>query len=90
MGELRTDETGLHSVDCECPRCEDGYRPTELERATARRALAIRRAAEARKIAEEAGKQPVLRPRLEPPRAPVPLTPEQWKELEELRKGLKK
>jgi hypothetical protein len=39
---VRTDATGLHAEDCECPTCETGYRPTELERAVARRSLEAR------------------------------------------------
>lgn len=31
-------ETGLHAVDCECPRCEAGNRPTMAQRWAARRA----------------------------------------------------
>lgn len=50
----KTDETGLHAVDCECVRCESGYRPTELERAAARRTLALRNARLAA-IARKAG-----------------------------------
>jgi|WetSurMetagenome_2_1015567.scaffolds.fasta_scaffold03424_7 hypothetical protein len=46
-----TDETGLCSPDCDCPRCEAGFRPSERERAIARRSLAL--AIEARRrIAE--------------------------------------
>jgi len=44
---ITLDETGLCAEDCTCPRCEAGYRPTPLERAVARRALKLRRAAAA-------------------------------------------
>jgi hypothetical protein len=58
-GEVITDETGLHAEECSCVICETGYRPTRLERATARRALALQRQAEqieaeAKRKAEEA------------------------------------
>jgi hypothetical protein len=42
LSDLRA--AGLHAIDCECPTCDAGYRPTELERACARRALAARAA----------------------------------------------
>ena len=44
---ITLDETGLCAEDCTCPRCEAGYRPTAQERAVARRALKLRRAAAA-------------------------------------------
>ena len=37
------DETGLHSPDCECMRCESGFRPTSAERWHAEQALLRRR-----------------------------------------------
>lgn len=49
---ITTDETGLHSIDCECSTCEVGLRPTDQERWTARRALALRRQAEAKRAAD--------------------------------------
>jgi len=88
---VKTDETGLHAEDCDCVRCDAGYRPTPLERAAARRALALRRAEEARRALEAAKKvERPIRPRLEPPRPIVPPTPEQWDELRKLRKDLGK
>jgi hypothetical protein len=86
MSQVKTDDTGLHSTDCDCARCDAGYRPTELERSAARRALAIRRADEARRAAIEEPKR--SRPRLEPPRKVDPPTPEQWIELERIRREL--
>lgn len=42
-GNVQLDETGLHARDCQCLRCETGYRPTETERYRAAEALRIRR-----------------------------------------------
>jgi hypothetical protein len=50
---VKTDETGLHAHDCECVRCATGYRPTELERMVARRALMQRVAAQAKESRAE-------------------------------------
>jgi ubiquinone biosynthesis protein UbiJ len=49
---ITTDETGLHSIDCECSTCEVGLRPTEGERWAARRALGLRKQAEAKRAAD--------------------------------------
>ena len=78
---VKMDETGLHAEDCECVRCSIGFRPTELERATARRSLALQRAIAA-KLA------------LPPPAAPLPrrhiciehVTPATPAELDELKR----
>lgn len=48
----RTDETGLCARDCGCPQCEVGNRPTERDRAVARKALALRLASQERKDAK--------------------------------------
>lgn len=89
---VRTDETGLHARDCPCVHCENGYRPTELERATARRALNLRLAAEAKRKAEEAakaaGKKPAQRPVWVSRPMPPPLTPEQIEDLRKERERL--
>jgi hypothetical protein len=53
---ITTDETGLHSIDCECSTCEVGLRPTEGERWAARRALALRRQVEAKRAADALAK----------------------------------
>ena len=85
---VMTDETGLHSIDCECVRCDAGYKPTPGEREVARRALAHRLAAAARAAAGE--EPPPVRHYLRgypPIRKP---TPEEWAELEQLRKGIGK
>lgn len=80
--QVVTDVTGLHALECECVRCDAGYRPTELERSAARRALAMRLAAEEKAKREAEGLFKPERPRLQPPR-PVRLpTPA---ELDELR-----
>ncbi len=51
----RLDETGLHHIDCDCARCEAGFRPTMRERWVARRALDdLRRRALAAKTAASA------------------------------------
>jgi hypothetical protein len=43
----RLEEDGLtHRRDCECVRCDAGYRPTEHERAEARRRFGAQRARE--------------------------------------------
>ena len=47
-------ETGLHSEECECARCQLGFGPTREDRWAARAALA--RAAQRRKAASEAAK----------------------------------
>jgi hypothetical protein len=75
-GEVITDETGLHAEECSCVICETGYRPTRLERATARRALALQRQAEqieadAKRKAEEAKRPRFMRPIIEPLRVPI-------------------
>jgi hypothetical protein len=38
-GAIQLDETGLHSVDCQCIRCEAGFRPSEMQRHYARQRL---------------------------------------------------
>lgn len=92
MGSVVTDETGLHAEECECPTCEAGYKPTPLERAAARRALAIRRADEAKRAAAAAAKDAKnvkpQRPRLEPPRKVTLPTQDEWDELQRLRKEM--
>jgi beta-glucosidase-like glycosyl hydrolase len=85
---VKTDETGLHALDCECVRCDAGYRPTELERAAARRALALRAAAKARLVLPQpAGRLPGKQ---EEARVIVPATIEQLNELREERKGFRR
>jgi len=87
---VKTDDTGLHALDCECIRCDAGYRPTELERAAARRALTLRLADEEKRKREAAG---LIRPearRAEVPRVIVPPTAEEFEELRKLREGLKR
>jgi hypothetical protein len=89
-----TDETGLHAETCECSQCEIGNRPTELERAAARRALAARRAAEeraARKaVAAKVAGTSVAKPRImaEAPRGWTPPTAREWEELQQLRETM--
>lgn len=68
---ILTDETGLHSVECGCERCEAGYRPTDLERSAARRALALQLAARARIEARNAP-PPAPAPRRDLPSYPMP------------------
>lgn len=82
-----TDETGLHAVECECVRCDSGYRPTELERSAARRALVLQRAALA-KLARPPAAAPL--PRVVGPRVVCKPTPEEFEELRKLREELKK
>ena len=86
MDGVKTDETGLHAEDCECVRCDAGYRPTRLERLAAARALTLRRAALATPT--------VIVP---PPRWPHETwhpvkrpTKEQFEELKKLREGIGK
>jgi hypothetical protein len=82
-GVVRTDETGLHAIDCECVRCESGHRPTELERAAARRSLAMRRAAaERQRQADERAAKLRRPPERHHQAPPPPLTPEQQAELD--------
>jgi hypothetical protein len=94
----KIDETGLCARDCECPRCEAGIRPTELERAAAKRALAMRAAALSRPVpaSRKAAKLLTIAEghrravgeterMLASYRPPPPLTPEQRAELDELR-----
>jgi hypothetical protein len=70
----KTDETGLHAIDCECPRCDEGgFRPTELERAAARRSLLLMKAARERiarglGLTEEHKPQRASLPAVEAPR----------------------
>jgi hypothetical protein len=85
--QVQTDETGLHAVECECVLCDTGYRPTELERSTARRALALQRAALA-KLARLPAAAPL--PREAGPRYVQRPTPEQFEELRKLREGFGK
>jgi len=86
---MKLDETGLHSEDCDCPKCDIGLRPTELERAAARRALAVKRAADAARAAADAKQKPspvrlshTVRPMT---RVPPPMTAA---ELEAMRRDL--
>jgi hypothetical protein len=92
-----TDETGLHAEGCNCPTCELGLRPTELERAAARRALVKRRAAEEQRKREEVAKSAKAggavevkcsRIMAEPPRPVVMPTPEEREELARLRREM--
>jgi hypothetical protein len=69
----KTDESGLHAIDCECARCEGGFRPTELERSAARRSLLMMKAARERiarglGLAEEHKPQRASLPAVELPR----------------------
>jgi hypothetical protein len=82
-----TDETGLHANDCECVRCDAGYRPSDLERSVARRALALQRAALAR-LARPAAAAPL--PRAACPHVVRLPTPEEFEELRKLREGFKR
>ena len=82
---VQTDETGLHAPDCECVRCDAGYRPTELERAAARRALALQEAAKARLALPQP--PPQWSRKLEAARVIVPATVEQLDELKKMREG---
>ncbi|HJX54007.1 MAG TPA: hypothetical protein VJ801_14670 [Polyangia bacterium] len=83
--QVKTDATGLHSEDCDCVRCDAGYRPTELERAAARRSLALQQAALARQsFPPPAGPLP----RCAAPSVICPPTPEQFEELKRLREQL--
>jgi hypothetical protein len=82
--QVQTDETGLHAVECECVRCDAGYRPTELERATARRALALQSAALAR-LARPPAAAPL--PRAACPHVVRLPTPQEFEELKKLREG---
>lgn len=65
MSGVLTDETGLHAEECDCPRCEAGYRPTALERSAAHRAWRLQQAARAR----------IEAPPVPPPRAALPSYP---------------
>jgi len=80
-----TDDTGLCAPDCACHRCEAGFRPTELERAAARRALAARQILkDASKTAEHKGpRYHRLAPVTVAP-MPAPYTEEQKAELDRL------
>jgi hypothetical protein len=89
MSERRTDDTGLCALDCECPRCETGHRPTELERAAARRAEVLRFAALA-KAARLAPAGPLPRHRLPTFHLPPPYTAEEREELDRLRASFRK
>jgi hypothetical protein len=88
---LRTDETGLHAVDCDCVVCDAGNRPTELERAAARRALARGLAIVAKAQAKDE-RRPVFRraAELPPLRVPPPWTPEERAEADRLREAFKR
>ena len=95
MSERQPDETGLCAPSCECARCEAGFRPTELERAAARRSLALAKAARER-IAnankpKPAGTYPAGVPwyaRHVP--SPRPYTDDEKAELAKLREDFKK
>lgn len=86
----KTDETGICARDCECPRCEAGARPTELERDVARRAYNARRLWLARR-AEKEKPAVALRPRAPLPSysLPRPWTPEEIAEAAQLRAELR-
>jgi hypothetical protein len=47
----------LHRRDCECVRCDAGFRPTEKERAEARRRIGVQKAREHAARAEERRKE---------------------------------
>lgn len=91
---ITTDETGLHSVDCECSTCEVGLRPTDGERWAARRALAQRKQAEAKRAADALRKvvaAAVAKParvKLDPPKPVRVPTAEEWAELQKERERL--
>jgi hypothetical protein len=87
---VKTDDTGLHAIDCDCVTCETGYRPTALERAVGQRALAARRRDEERRAKEAAKDAPPPRRLLEAPKPVTLPTAEQWEELRRLRKDLGK
>jgi hypothetical protein len=79
---MKTDETGLHAEDCDCAKCEVGLRPTPLERAAARRALAAAKLAAAKPQASGLRLSRMIRPVT---RVPPPMSPE---ELEEMRRDI--
>ena len=57
----RLEEDGVtHRRDCECVRCDAGYRPTEHERADARRRIGEQKAR------EQAAQSPVTSPAAPP------------------------
>jgi hypothetical protein len=77
------DETGLCARECECERCEAGYRPTEEARRVARKAHADAAAARAR--IEVPGRRPDARlSHTVRPMTPIP-PPMSREELAELR-----
>ena len=80
-----TDETGLHSEDCECAICEAGFRPSPGEREVAARELLERKAAAAKRLLESAPMPVRSKP---PPFVHVPLTKEQREELRKLREEM--
>jgi hypothetical protein len=84
---MRTDETGLHAEDCDCAKCEIGLRPTPLERAAARRALAAKLAAAARAAAAAKPQSTMRLSRMIRPvtRVPPPMSPA---ELAEMRRDI--
>jgi len=95
MSGIITDATGLHAETCGCASCELGLRPTELERAAARRALVVKLAADARRVEAEKAKVAAVksgrvRYPVEPPRKVVPPTPAEWEELRKLREGFRR
>ena len=51
MNAKKLDRYGMHATDCQCMRCEAGYRPTLQQRENARRSF---EAAEQRRRAKEA------------------------------------
>lgn len=92
---ITTDETGLHAAECECATCEVGLRPTDGERWAARRALAQRKQAEAKRAADALKKVVAAAVAPKPAGAkldaPKPVrfpTVEEWSELQKERQRL--
>jgi hypothetical protein len=79
----KTDETGLHAVDCECVRCEAGFRPTDLERSAARRALVLQMAARAAIARGLVVEQKSARASLPVVEAPRPMSAEELERMTE-------
>jgi hypothetical protein len=88
-GEKKLDGYGLHALDCPCGWCQLGNGPTATERAAAVRAALERgqRAArvqwEKERVEEAAAKLEMFSSHMEVMREVKPLTPDEFKELQE-------
>lgn len=95
MSAPKYDQYGQHAVDCACPRCEAGFRPSATLRANAQRWAQAKRdhaARTAREVARaELHRQEVERTDTLIARLTVPIvlpTPEEWAELRSIRTSM--